>query len=104
MSRHGHVSIHFAHVIPLSLERLHQYLLIEQEPKPTEDGIPPAHWPSSGDLRVENLSARYSPVCLIVTFRYCDYPRRSFRMGRKFCIISLSMSSLGSALVSVSRR
>ncbi|THG98467.1 hypothetical protein EW026_g3729 [Hermanssonia centrifuga] len=44
-----------------SLERLHQYLLIEQEPKPTEDGIPPAHWPSSGDLRVEDLSARYSP-------------------------------------------
>ncbi|VDB87410.1 unnamed protein product [Peniophora sp. CBMAI 1063] len=30
------------------------------EPKATEDGVPPAYWPSSGELRVENLSARYS--------------------------------------------
>ncbi|KAI0782161.1 multidrug resistance-associated ABC transporter [Abortiporus biennis] len=43
-----------------SLERINQYLTIEQEPKPTSDGIPPAYWPASGDLRVENLSARYS--------------------------------------------
>ncbi|EIM80365.1 uncharacterized protein STEHIDRAFT_162782 [Stereum hirsutum FP-91666 SS1] len=44
-----------------SLERLQQYMEIEQEPKPVEGGMPPAYWPSSGDLRVENLSARYSP-------------------------------------------
>ncbi|KIK62964.1 hypothetical protein GYMLUDRAFT_259735 [Collybiopsis luxurians FD-317 M1] len=44
-----------------SLERINAYIEIEQEPKPTKEGIPPAHWPSSGDLRVENLSARYSP-------------------------------------------
>ncbi|KAI0782172.1 multidrug resistance-associated ABC transporter [Abortiporus biennis] len=43
-----------------SLERITQYLNIEQEPKPTSDGVPPAYWPASGDLRVENLSARYS--------------------------------------------
>lgn len=43
-----------------SLERIHAYVKIEQEPKPTKEGIPPAYWPSSGDLRVENLSARYS--------------------------------------------
>ncbi|KAJ7233850.1 P-loop containing nucleoside triphosphate hydrolase protein [Mycena haematopus] len=44
-----------------SLERIHRYLTIEQESAPTEDGTPPAYWPSSGALRVENLSARYSP-------------------------------------------
>jgi len=43
-----------------SLERIHQYLEIEQEPKPTTDGIPPAYWPASGHLKVEHLYARYS--------------------------------------------
>ncbi|KAI0932658.1 hypothetical protein AcW1_000283 [Taiwanofungus camphoratus] len=43
-----------------SLERIQQYILIEQEPKPTESGRPPAYWPASGDLKVEKLSARYS--------------------------------------------
>ena len=45
-----------------SVERVEQYLRIEQEPKPSKDGVPPAYWPASGDLRVEKLSARYSPV------------------------------------------
>ncbi|TBU53541.1 hypothetical protein BD310DRAFT_937787 [Dichomitus squalens] len=43
-----------------SLERIQQYVTIEQEEKPTSDGIPPAYWPASGSLRVEKLSARYS--------------------------------------------
>ncbi|KAI0260093.1 hypothetical protein BC834DRAFT_1028685 [Gloeopeniophorella convolvens] len=43
-----------------SLERMHAYINIEQEVKPTKDGVPPAYWPASGDLRVEKLSARYS--------------------------------------------
>ncbi|KAH9829649.1 uncharacterized protein C8Q71DRAFT_887891 [Rhodofomes roseus] len=43
-----------------SLERIKQYLDIEHEPKPTTDGIPPAYWPASGNLRVDKLSARYS--------------------------------------------
>ncbi|KAI8972403.1 P-loop containing nucleoside triphosphate hydrolase protein [Trametes punicea] len=43
-----------------SLERIQQYLIIEQEPRPTPEGIPPAYWPASGQLEVENLSARYS--------------------------------------------
>ncbi|KAG1769620.1 hypothetical protein EDD22DRAFT_868510 [Suillus occidentalis] len=42
------------------VERIDSYIKIEQEPKPTEGGQPPAYWPASGDLRVENLSARYS--------------------------------------------
>ncbi|KAJ7034289.1 P-loop containing nucleoside triphosphate hydrolase protein [Mycena alexandri] len=44
-----------------SLERIQQYIDIEQEKKPTEAGTPPAHWPSSGELIVEKLSASYSP-------------------------------------------
>ncbi|KAI0066573.1 P-loop containing nucleoside triphosphate hydrolase protein [Artomyces pyxidatus] len=43
-----------------SLERIRAYIDIEQEPKATNSGVPPAYWPASGDLRVENLSARYS--------------------------------------------
>ncbi|KAH7101421.1 ATP-binding cassette transporter [Auriculariales sp. MPI-PUGE-AT-0066] len=43
-----------------SVERINQYLNIEQEPKPTEVGKPPAYWPSSGDLRVDGLNAKYS--------------------------------------------
>ncbi|PCH35576.1 hypothetical protein WOLCODRAFT_80373 [Wolfiporia cocos MD-104 SS10] len=44
-----------------ALERIKQYVDIEQESKPTEGGIPPAYWPSSGNFRVQKLSARYSP-------------------------------------------
>ncbi|PCH35585.1 hypothetical protein WOLCODRAFT_107550 [Wolfiporia cocos MD-104 SS10] len=43
-----------------SLERIQQYVQIEQESKPNESGVPPAYWPASGNLRVEKLSARYS--------------------------------------------
>jgi hypothetical protein len=57
------------------LERMHSYINAEQEAKPTKQGIPPAYWPASGDLRVEKLSARYSlvremSVLRIVTLRY----------------------------------
>ncbi|KAI0758152.1 P-loop containing nucleoside triphosphate hydrolase protein [Fomes fomentarius] len=44
-----------------SLERVEQYLNIEHEPKPIPSGVPPAYWPASGSLRVEELSAQYSP-------------------------------------------
>ncbi|KAK0192579.1 hypothetical protein F5146DRAFT_1040547 [Armillaria mellea] len=43
------------------LERIHGYLGAEQEEKASKDREPPAYWPTSGELRVENLSARYSP-------------------------------------------
>ncbi|KIK71390.1 hypothetical protein GYMLUDRAFT_254610 [Collybiopsis luxurians FD-317 M1] len=43
-----------------SLERIQGYTIIEQEPKPTAEGVPPAYWPASGELRVDKLSARYS--------------------------------------------
>ena len=49
----------------ISLERIQQYLQIEQEPKPTPDGVPPAYWPASGKVEVEALSARYSEVSIL---------------------------------------
>ncbi|KAF5346100.1 hypothetical protein D9757_014021 [Collybiopsis confluens] len=44
-----------------SLERIGAYIAIEQEKPPAPDGVPPAYWPATGHLRVEDLSARYSP-------------------------------------------
>ncbi|EIN07962.1 P-loop containing nucleoside triphosphate hydrolase protein [Punctularia strigosozonata HHB-11173 SS5] len=44
-----------------SLERILDFLKIEHEPEPKQDGVPPAYWPASGSLRAEKLSARYSP-------------------------------------------
>ena len=49
-------------IILFSLERIQGYIDIEHEPEASEAGKPPAAWPTSGDLRVENLSARYSQV------------------------------------------
>nr|GAT43358.1 ATP-binding cassette transporter [Mycena chlorophos] len=43
-----------------SLERVKQFIDIEQEPAPTDAGVPPAYWPASGDISVKGLSARYS--------------------------------------------
>lgn len=43
-----------------SLERIKAYVDIDQEPQPVESRKPAAYWPSSGSIRVENLSARYS--------------------------------------------
>ncbi|KAF8446359.1 P-loop containing nucleoside triphosphate hydrolase protein, partial [Boletus edulis BED1] len=43
------------------LERIASYMDIEQEEvKSINKCTPPAYWPASGDLQVENLSARYS--------------------------------------------
>lgn len=67
----------------LSLERIQQYLVIDQEPKPTEQGVTPAHWPSSGELRVEKLSARYSQVGYTSIARHMfDESTRTVRMVR----------------------
>ncbi|KZV98610.1 P-loop containing nucleoside triphosphate hydrolase protein [Exidia glandulosa HHB12029] len=43
-----------------SLERINQYVSIEQEPQSTDDGRPPAYWPTSGSIRVEHLNAKYA--------------------------------------------
>ncbi|KDQ18018.1 hypothetical protein BOTBODRAFT_155037 [Botryobasidium botryosum FD-172 SS1] len=44
-----------------SLERIQDYVAIEQEPGYIQERDPPAYWPSSGTLRVDKLCARYSP-------------------------------------------
>lgn len=44
----------------VSLERIQDYVDVEQEPKATPDGVPPAYWPASGEVVVEGLSARYN--------------------------------------------
>ncbi|QRV86056.1 ABC transporter [Ceratobasidium sp. AG-Ba] len=44
-----------------SLERIQDYLTIDQEPSAVPEKVPPAYWPASGYLVVENLVARYSP-------------------------------------------
>lgn len=57
-----------------SAERIRDFLLIDHEPAPTEDGKPPAYWPASGILKAENLSARYSQgtlrLCHMIESRY----------------------------------
>lgn len=76
-----------------SLERVLDFMDIDHEPKSTERGTPPAYWPSSGAIRAENLSARYSDgACchsgpehnlifhLQILPKYCTaYPLRSSR-------------------------
>ena len=49
-----------------SLERIQAYLDIDHEPKPSEAGVPPAAWPTSGELQVEKMSARYSVVSAMI--------------------------------------
>ncbi|QRW00073.1 ABC transporter transmembrane region [Ceratobasidium sp. AG-Ba] len=44
-----------------SLERIQDYVTIDQEPAAVPEKVPPAYWPASGNLVVENLVARYSP-------------------------------------------
>ncbi|KAG8740686.1 hypothetical protein FRC12_015909 [Ceratobasidium sp. 428] len=43
-----------------SLERIQHYVQIDQEPPFAQNKVPPAYWPTSGKLVVENLNARYS--------------------------------------------
>ncbi|WWC68639.1 uncharacterized protein I206_102570 [Kwoniella pini CBS 10737] len=44
-----------------SVERIEDYLIIDQEPKFTESKQPPASWPTSGSIVLDKLSAKYSP-------------------------------------------
>lgn len=60
-NRYGHVLCTYSRrLITQSLERIIGYIDTEQEEKGTDSRTPPAYWPASGDLRVENLYARYS--------------------------------------------
>jgi ABC-type multidrug transport system fused ATPase/permease subunit len=57
-----------------SVERVHEYLSLEQEAPPViEDSRPPAGWPSKGEISVEGLRVAYTPdgedVIRDLTFR-----------------------------------
>jgi ABC-type multidrug transport system fused ATPase/permease subunit len=43
-----------------SFERVVQYATLKSEPLPTENGKPPASWPTDGDVVVKNLSVKYA--------------------------------------------
>jgi hypothetical protein len=64
-----------------SLERIQSYIDIDKEPEATESGKPPAYWPASGDLRVENLTARYSVDGPIVLDKLSFHIKSGERVG-----------------------
>jgi len=64
-----------------SLERIQGYIDIEHEPEATESGKPPAAWPTSGDLRVENLSARYSQTGPVILHNLSFHIKSGQRIG-----------------------
>jgi ABC-type multidrug transport system fused ATPase/permease subunit len=64
-----------------SLERIQGYIDIEHEPEATEAGKPPAAWPTSGDLSVENLSARYSQTGPVVLHDLSFHIKSGQRIG-----------------------
>ena len=64
-----------------SLERILEYGSIEQEPKPRPEGVPPAYWPASGELIVENLSAKYSADSPEVLHRLNFHIKSGERVG-----------------------
>ncbi|KAJ7784670.1 multidrug resistance-associated ABC transporter [Mycena metata] len=82
-----------------NLERVADYLEIEQEPKPTRAGEPPAYWPASGDVRVEHLSAKYSsdgPTILHdISF--------SLKSGERVAIVGRTGSGKSSLTLSILR-
>lgn len=43
-----------------SVERIEDYLVIDQEPAPTPRNEPPAAWPTSGEIVLDKVSAKYS--------------------------------------------
>ncbi|KAJ6479017.1 P-loop containing nucleoside triphosphate hydrolase protein, partial [Mycena sanguinolenta] len=79
---------------PDCLERIQGYINIEHEKPATEAGKPPAYWPASGDLRVENLSARYSEDGPKVLHDLSFHVKAGQRIGigEEPCIIAKLMS------------
>ncbi|PPR05406.1 hypothetical protein CVT24_008020 [Panaeolus cyanescens] len=82
-----------------SLERVQDYLKIEHEPPSTPSGKPPAAWPRSGDLLVENLTARYSengpPVLRNISFH--------IKSGQRIGIVGRTGSGKSSLTLAILR-
>lgn len=64
-----------------SLERIMSYLSCEKEVAPVPSGVPPAYWPASGDIRIEDLSARYSITGPIVLDKVNLHIKSGERIG-----------------------
>jgi ABC-type multidrug transport system fused ATPase/permease subunit len=43
-----------------TLQRIQDYLVIDQEPSSVPEKEPPASWPTSGEIVLDKLSAKYS--------------------------------------------
>ncbi|EJT98573.1 P-loop containing nucleoside triphosphate hydrolase protein [Dacryopinax primogenitus] len=82
-----------------SLERILDYVVIEQEPVPTEKGKPPAYWPASGSIRAENLCARYSKDGPIVL----DNLNFEIKSGERVGIVGRTGSGKSSLTLSLLR-
>jgi len=78
----------------LSLERIQAYLDIEHEPKATEAGKPPASWPTTGDLRVESLSSRYSEASNLSSLTQMFCLTENNRLAQKCSMTYLSTSKV----------
>lgn len=78
-----------------SLERILQYIEVEKEAEPKEGGTPPAYWPASGKLEVQNLTARYSPV---------SYPSKHHLICDSHCCLGRTYCPEGCYLQCHSRR
>lgn len=57
------------------------YLSCEKEVAPVPSGVPPAYWPASGDIRIEDLSARYSTTGPIVLDKVNLHIKSGERIG-----------------------
>lgn len=74
------------------------YTEVEQEQEPAECGKPPAAWPTSGEIKVENLSARYSKVSSILSMSSYShvYLRRGLRSSTDYPSIFVQAKELAS--------
>ncbi|TCD61578.1 hypothetical protein EIP91_008233 [Steccherinum ochraceum] len=73
-------------------------MILWLEPKATEEGVPPACWPASGDLRVEKLSARYSPDGPDVLHDLTFHVKSGERIGIDYETDNIIQTSLRSKL------
>lgn len=94
------IAVHF--VTLYSLERILGFLRIDHEPQPSDEGLPPAYWPSSGSLKVENLSARYSDGMHQCSLAYMKVLNQTGQIPRKFSKTSVSRLFLENVWESVS--
>jgi len=76
-----------------SLERIQSYLEIEHEVKPTEAGVPPAAWPKSGELKVENLLLDILRCARVTLILNTPTLISVSRLVQRYYAISLSMSN-----------